>query len=84
MGHTVAMVTYCARCDEGWCYFDYDDDDDDHGDVVLDLFQAYSSRSFVELSDSEDDDNDSLLSLQELRWEPLQLYWTIFTHSIIP
>ena len=38
-------------------------------DVVLhmDLFQAYSSRSFVELSDSEDDDNDSLLSLQELR-----------------
>ena len=38
-------------------------------DVVLhlDLFQAYSSRSFVEMSDSEDDDNDSLLSLQELR-----------------
>ena len=38
-------------------------------DVVLnlDLFQPYSSRSFVELSDSEDDDNDSLLSLQELR-----------------
>ena len=33
----------------------------------LDLFQAYSSRSFVEMSDSEDDDNDSLLSLQELR-----------------
>lgn len=30
---------------------------------------AYSSRSFVEMSDSEDDDNDSLLSLQELRSE---------------
>lgn len=44
-------------------------------DVVLhlDLFQAYSSRSFVEMSDSEDDDNDSLLSLQELRWELLLL-----------
>jgi len=30
---------------------------------------AYSSRSFVEMSDSEDDDHDSLLSLQELRSE---------------
>lgn len=33
----------------------------------MDLFQTYSSTQFVEISDSDDDDNDSLLSLQELR-----------------